>query len=415
MIDHSTKKSILEKIISSNTFDKTDKYSSLLIYLVESALSEKIPKEYCIAVDVFHRDKAFNPSLDTIVRYYMHRLRKKINDYYANEGKNDKIKLIIPKGHYEVKFIRRSKTGVKFWHNLTKKDWIFIFITIFLASVAILFYYKYLSFTKISRIIERPINKNDPIWSGFFENQLPTSLLIGDHFLIREYDNESGGYREQVDYSINTEADFNQFAKRHPERTLEKLDHGSLPHNSIFNLHDIEHVFYSFYQRPDIQFTSEYMSKPTDLPKIVDRNIIYMGGFRNLRQFSQIIAKFPIEYEYTGTFSGEIRIRDQISDSLITFKSMKLEEGNYLDLGFIAKLPGPNLENYLFCIGFAYPAQIETVRMLSRQESLIKLYNQTIKQEKTFPKYFYMIVEVTSFEYTAQETSIKYFREITRE
>jgi len=415
MIDHSTKKSILEKIIHSNTFDKTDKYARLLTYLVESSLCEKIPKEYSIAVDVFDRDKGFNPSQDTIVRYYMHRLRKKLNDYYANAGKNDKIILVIPKGHYEVKFIPRSKNRGEFWQSFKKRDWILISTIVLLASTALLFYYKYLSLAKISRIIDHPIDKDDPVWSGFFENQLPTVLIIGDHLLTSEYDKDSGGYREQVDYSINTQPDFNKFTTLHPERFLKKLDHGSIPHNSIFNLHDIEHVFYSFYHQPDIQFTSEYMAKPTDLPKIVEHNIIYMGGFRNLRQLNQIFDKLPIEFTYTDAFRGEIRIHDPHSDSLLVFKSMKLKEEHFLDLGIIAKLPGPNLENYLFLIGFAYPAQIETVRMISRQESLLKLYHQTAKQKNAFPEYFYLVVEFTSFEYTVQETNIRYFREISKD
>ncbi|NOZ61061.1 MAG: hypothetical protein GXO74_05225 [Calditrichaeota bacterium] len=415
MIDNSTEKAILEKIISSKAFDKTDKYSQLLTYLVNCSIRNKIPKEYSIAVDVFDKDKDFDPSLDTIVRYYMHRLRKKLNEYYSDEGRSDKIKLVIPKGHYEVKFLRNSKTPVKFWQNFTRKDWVFVFTIVFLCLSALLSYHRYLSLTKIARVIDHPIDIDDPIWSVFFENQLPTILFIGDHFLVREYYDDSGGYREQIDYSITTRAEFNRFVSLHPDRKLLKLDHGSLPHNSIFNLYDIEHVFYSFNQRPEIQFTSENMSKQTDLPAIVDHNIIYMGGFRNLRQLSSVIAKIPVEFKYTDTFSGEIRVRDEDSDSLLIFKTRKLEEGNYLDLGLIAKLPGPNSENYLFFIGFAYPTQIETVRMMSRQESLTKLYNQTKNQYKNFPEYFYMIIEAKSFEYAAQETTIKYLKEIKRE
>lgn len=224
-----------------------------------------------------------------------------------------------------------------------------------------------------------------------------------------------GQYKEVVDFTINNMDDFNHYIKLHPERAIIKYDHGSLPHNSLCNLNEIVHVFYSFSQKIDIQFTSEHMSKSTDLINIVDRNIIYMGGFRNLRQLNKIIEKLPLKYEYTDIFKGEIRIHDVETDSLITFKSRKLNGDHFLDLGFIAKLPGPNNENYLFLIGFAYPAQIETVRMLSRQESLQKLYNQTTKPGTIFPEYFYMVVEFTSFEYTAQEMEIKYLREIALE
>ena len=411
MIDKSIKINILNKIISSKTFIELDKYKSLLTYLVEATLSENIPKEYSIAIDVFKRNQNFDPAHDTIVRYYMYRLRKKINEYYANEGQNDKIKLNIPRGHYAVKFRPHTKSSLNIFQKLKKKDLILSFIIVFLSILIALLLYKYLLITKTYRIIDNSIDQDDQIWSSFFKNQLPTTLLFGDHFLIG-YD-ESEQYKEEVDFSINNMDDFNHYVKLHPERSIIKYDHGSLPHNSLCNLKEIVHVFYSFNQKLDIQFTSEHMSKSTDLIDLADRNTIYIGGFRNLRQLNQIIEKLPLEYEYTDIFKGEIRIYDVETDSLITFKSRKLEGNNFLDLGLIVKLPGPNNENYLFLIGFAYPAQIETVRMLSRQKSLQKLYNQTAEQYTIFPEYFYMVVEFISFEYTARETSIKYMREFT--
>jgi len=202
--------------------------------------------------------------------------------------------------------------------------------------------------------------------------------------------------------------------ERNRGRRLVKLSHGSLPHNSICNINDIEHVFYSFHRTPEIQFTSEFMSTSADLPKLSEHNMIYMGGFRNLRQLKQILSKLNINYKYTDTFGGIITVHNVNSDSVVTFTSKKLPEGRYVDLGLIANVPGPNSENYMFLAGFAYPAQIETVRMLCREESLQKLYNEINNGSKTFPKYFYMIFELKSFEYSAQEIILKYFSEIKK-
>jgi len=414
MLDHSAKRAILEKILNSTAFDRTDKYSSLLTYLVESTLCGKIPKEYTIAVDVFEKDKDFNPSVDTIVRYHMYHLRKKIDEYYENEGRNDKTKLVIPKGHYEVKFVTGAEDRPRFWHKLKRKDWIVITVLLLACFLTLFFYLRYLSLSNISRIIDRPIASDDPLWSSFFENKLPTLLIIGDHLLMREFDNDARGFREEYIYSIVTMEDLRNFNKRNPQRTLEKLDHGSLPHNSIFNVHCIEHVFYCFNQLPSIQFTSEYLSRPTDLPKIVDRNLIYMGGFNDLRQLNQILTKLPLEYRYTDTYRGNIIFRDTKTDSLLTLQCNKLDGERYIDLGLIAKIPGSNLENYLFLIGFAYPAQIEIVRMVSRMEMLTKLYKQIGLPKQAFPRYFFLVAEFVSSEYTAQEINIKYFHAIQK-
>jgi hypothetical protein len=43
-------------------------------------------KEYSIALDAFGRPVDFDPKLDSIVRVEVHRLRKKLKQYYATEG-----------------------------------------------------------------------------------------------------------------------------------------------------------------------------------------------------------------------------------------------------------------------------------------------------------------------------------------
>jgi len=321
---------------------------------------------------------------------------------------------MIPKGHYEVKFIPNRGDRVRFWHKLKGWDWVLISALLLLGFLALFFYWRYQSFSKVARTIDRPIAQDDPIWSSFFDNKLPTLLIIGDHLLIREFDPDARGFREEYIYSLITVEELRDFIQQHPQRQLEKLDHGSLPHNSIFNLHCIEHVFYSFNQTPSIQFTSEYLARPTDLPKIIDRNLIYMGGFNELRQLNQILSILPLAYRYTDTYRGYIIFQDPQADTTLTFQCNKLENERYIDLGIVAKIPGSNMENYLFLIGFAYPAQIEIVRMVSRAEMLTKLYKQLGVTKHNFPRYFFLVVEFISSEYTAQDINIKYFHSIPK-
>jgi len=133
-----------------------------------------------------------------------------------------------------------------------------------------------------------------------------------------------------------------------------------------------------------------------------------------LRQLNQILTKLPLEYRYTDTYRGNIIFRDTKTDSLLTLQCNKLDGERYIDLGLIAKIPGSNLENYLFLIGFAYPAQIEIVRMVSRMEMLTKLYKQIGLPKQAFPRYFFLVAEFVSSEYTAQEINIKYFHAIQK-
>src|SRR4030042_2802502 len=96
---------IVHSILESKEFRDSPVYKNLLSYLVESTLSNNVPKEITIAIDVFGKDANFNANKDSTVRYHIHILRKKLDEYYRNEGREDKIRLVIPKGHYEIEFV----------------------------------------------------------------------------------------------------------------------------------------------------------------------------------------------------------------------------------------------------------------------------------------------------------------------
>ena len=79
----------------------------LLRYLVKESLAGRSDqlKGYTIGLEVFSRDKNFNPELDPIVRIQAGRLRRSLDNYYLNEGKNDSIRFSIPKGNYIPTFL----------------------------------------------------------------------------------------------------------------------------------------------------------------------------------------------------------------------------------------------------------------------------------------------------------------------
>jgi len=57
-------------------------------------------KEYRLGVDVFGRGADFDPRVDPIARIQAAKLRARLAEYYASEGKDDVIVISIPKGGY---------------------------------------------------------------------------------------------------------------------------------------------------------------------------------------------------------------------------------------------------------------------------------------------------------------------------
>jgi hypothetical protein len=93
----------LRRILNSQVFAGAHRSRLLLRYIVEHALThpDDPPKEYSIAFDVFHRG-AYDPAVNNAVRVEVGRLRSRLLEYYAGEGRSDPLRIEIPKGAYRA-------------------------------------------------------------------------------------------------------------------------------------------------------------------------------------------------------------------------------------------------------------------------------------------------------------------------
>jgi hypothetical protein len=93
---------------------KSSRLFRLLTYIGEKYFNGEIDKlhEYAIATEVFGRSKStFNAGDDAIVRVEVHRLRKRLKEYYDSEGKDHHLQLSIPSGTYIPVFTRLPADG----------------------------------------------------------------------------------------------------------------------------------------------------------------------------------------------------------------------------------------------------------------------------------------------------------------
>jgi hypothetical protein len=105
-------KAQLDRILRSRTFSRAHRSQHFLRYILlhaEAHPGEQL-KEYSIAVDVFHRDSSYDPSLNNTVRVEAGRLRSRLLEYYAGDGHADPLVFEIPKGSYRVRIQQRDPT-----------------------------------------------------------------------------------------------------------------------------------------------------------------------------------------------------------------------------------------------------------------------------------------------------------------
>ena len=84
----------------------------LFDYLAECAQAGMRPKEFEVAAAVFGRDSGFDGGQDASVRVAVHRLRRKLDDFYAGPGREEPARLTIPKGEYRMVVEERPMAAV---------------------------------------------------------------------------------------------------------------------------------------------------------------------------------------------------------------------------------------------------------------------------------------------------------------
>ena len=96
----------LAAVLASPTFARAQRLVKLLEYVCERHFEGQDAQvcEYSIATEVLGRPTNFDPAEDAIARVEIHRLRKKLREFYAAEGSRQALKIIIPPGLYTPVF-----------------------------------------------------------------------------------------------------------------------------------------------------------------------------------------------------------------------------------------------------------------------------------------------------------------------
>ena len=101
---------LLGRIVVSPTFARSERLCTLLTYICDMAFKgrEAEINEQRIGHAVFGRAQDYDSSIDGIVRTQASRLRQRLELYFENEGADEPVRLVIPRGGYVPVFEPRS-------------------------------------------------------------------------------------------------------------------------------------------------------------------------------------------------------------------------------------------------------------------------------------------------------------------
>lgn len=361
----------LEKIVESRHFNKSKISCDLLEYLIKATLDEKSPKEFTIGIDLFGKKYGDEDKPDAKIRVYIHNLRKKLSDYYDDEGSRDQLVFVIEKGKYIVSFTHRKDIKPQ-----KQKTYFYPFIisTIFLAVILFL----YLSSGK------KETNRWEqlPVWQNFADDDKKTMLVLGDYFVFSGIlpTGNVGIYR---DFSINSEVEYEHLLDKNPElvQTLTKSPLTYLSKMSAFCQNDIQKVFAETGTELLVKLSSDI--QPTDLK---DYNIIFIGNYKNMGLFENIVHELKFSFGIT-TGSNQYILA---TDPCATIYSPENDNIKQTDYSLVVYSEGYNNNHYLFFLSTQDIGNISTVRQLTNLDFMEKFRDEQLKplNQETFKALF---------------------------
>ncbi len=357
MIDNTQKQKILKKILQSEEFVHSAKHQKLLTCLFNASVNNHTLKESDIALYMFDRGADFDPASDTIVRVSMHNLRSKLERFYETEGKKEKIRIEIQKGHYEIKFIRHQ-----FHHYRDYFSFFRIAVCVSILLIFSLMLYKILNYRKHINLNMLAVRESS-FWSDIIDSKRNILIVIGDEFFFIQHHGLDQSVMRR--HEINTLDDLDAFVATQPDSLFyRKTPYVFFPKISVWPLRTILSIINP---RTSVRFKESSRLTSSDLLK---ENIIFLGSIRSLYLFDDLIEEAPYQLHW------EADLRNQHITSHDSSLSLYFDGGpdkTHIDYCFLKKFSGPS-GNTILMIFSCFEAGISGVTdIISNEKELQNL------------------------------------------
>lgn len=354
-----------ERIRSSGVLGRSRLIRRLFDFLVECSLTDRAPKEIEVAVDVFGKDARFDVSQDAMVRVYIHKLRRKLEEFYAGPGRGETQRLSIPKGAYRfaIEPAAEEETSQPPPSSAHRRRWLAAALAVsLLANIAAL------AWLGLPHWHAKPDGlarlRASPVWSRILGDDRTIFLVVGDYYLFGETDPKGEVTRLVRQFSINSPTDLEQYLNTHPEQADRYLDLelSYLPTSTAYALRDVMPILAPAHGRIRLALASEL--SPAVLTSAHVVYIGYLSGMGMLRDLVLAGSRFSIGSSYdelVDRTTGE----HYVSQAAVPHGEVK-----YHDYGYFATFAGPSGNQIVVISGTRDEAVMHTAEAVSDQHSL---------------------------------------------
>jgi hypothetical protein len=343
---------------------RSDGLNRLFDYLVQTSAAGARPKEFEVAAAVFGRSSAFDGAQDASVRVAVHRLRKKLDEFYAGDGGEDPVRLTIPKGEYRVVAVEAAPAAAAPAAPRRIPRW-----AIAAAVLAVLNVAAWAAFwTTHGGERELIAARRSAPWSQLLKAQPPTLIVIGDYYIFGETDERAGVDRLVREYAINSREDLDAWLMDNPTAMgrYRDLDLYYLPVGAASALRSVTPILAGGATPPE----NLRVIMASDLtPEMLKRNnIVYLGylsGLGVLRGPVFAGSRFRVGDTYDELYDGRTQ-KTYVSQEGGPSKG----EASHRDYGYVTAFKGPQGNRILIIAGARDTGLMQTAEALANPDAL---------------------------------------------
>ncbi|MDR3323106.1 MAG: hypothetical protein LBS89_02765 [Zoogloeaceae bacterium] len=383
----------VEHIRASGILSRSGHLNRIFDFLHVCYQEKRRPKELEVALNGLGR-RDFDVTQDALVRVYMHKLRRKLDEYYQGAGADEPFRLQIPRGEYRLELMPGKESGKSpvvplpevdelppelplleplpeplpqeiraepaeaGWHQ-SRQNWKpGFFLAVFLL-------FNGLAWWLAGRETppETHIRASAP-WRAMFADERPIIIVLGDYYMFAEADDKEKIFRLIRDFDINSSEDLAADLQFNPEQASRHFDVGLsyLPTSTAAALYHLAPVLLGGDKKPwGLVLASELIPE-----NIHGNHIIYIGHLSGLGILEKLV------FTHSGFRRGDSydELVDQASGKTYYSSSGLHFDHDQANLAYLASFKGPAGNHILILAGFRDAGLQELANVLGDSGSL---------------------------------------------